>query len=399
MLTPEYLENCADDIIELYSKLDESITKDIVRRIVKTNIVTEGAALQAMRLQESGKLYDEILKEASSMTGKSVAELKRLFKEAGVESVKYDSSVYKKAGLDPLPLNLSPTAVERLSAGLKKTNGLITNLTKTTAISAQRAYINACTLAEMQVESGAFDYITAIKNAVNNAIEQGATVVYPSGHTDKLDVAIRRSVLTGVSQTTGEISEAYANDMGCDLMEITAHFGARPSHAEWQGKIVSLSGKKGYLSKADIGYGTGAGFKGWNCRHDWYPFFEGISERKYSEKRLDELNEKKVEYEGKKFTEYEAQQLQRAMERKMRDTRRELSGYDEAMKAADNYELKSAFKTDFDRKSVLLKKQESAYRDFCNKTSRYQQKERLQVKGFGRSVSQKAVSANKKANK
>ncbi|MBC8535038.1 phage minor capsid protein [Yeguia hominis] len=59
--------------------------------------------------------------------------------------------------------------------------------------------------------------------------------------------------------------------MGCDWIEISAH----GSHPQWQGKIVSLSGRKGYLSKRDIGYGTGPGFKGWNCRHDWYPFFCG----------------------------------------------------------------------------------------------------------------------------
>lgn len=48
-----------------------------------------------------------------------------------------------------------------------------------------------------------------------------------------------------------EISRKNAEDLGCDLMEITAHYGARPSHAEWQGKIVSLSGRKGYLSLPD----------------------------------------------------------------------------------------------------------------------------------------------------
>lgn len=41
---------------------------------------------------------------------------------------------------------------------------------------------------------------------------------------------------------TGEISLANAKDMEQDLMEISAHAGARPSHAEWQGQIVSLSG-------------------------------------------------------------------------------------------------------------------------------------------------------------
>jgi len=397
MLTPDYLDNCANEILKLYAQLDESITRDIARRIIKTGGMTLSGGWQSLKVQESGLIYDDIIKRISEITGKSNAELKKLFEDAGIESVTYDSKIYEAAGLKPLPLNLSPSAVERLSAGLKKTGGLINNLTKTTALEAQKAYINACSLAELQTTSGAFDYVTAIRNAVNNAISEGAVVSYPSGHTDKLDVAIRRSVITGVGQTTGEVSLGYAKDMGCDLMEITAHSGARPSHAQWQGKIVSLSGRKGYLSLEDIGYGTGAGFKGWNCRHDWYPFFEGISKPAYSKERLEELENKSVEYEGKKYTEYEAQQLQRSMERKIRDTRRVLAGYDEALNAADDDQLKAMLKSDFDRKSVLLKKQEAAYKDFCSKTARYQDKARLQVKGFDRSVSQKAVQANKKA--
>ena len=109
------------------------------------------------------------------------------------------------------------------------------------------------------------------------------------------------------------------------------HAGARPSHAAWQGKLVSLSGKKGYLDKRDIGYGTGPGFKGWNCRHDWYPFFEGISHRAYSNQRLKELSEKKVVYNDEEIGYYEATQKQREMERQIRATRRELNGYTAAM--------------------------------------------------------------------
>lgn len=272
MLTPDYYEHCTDKIVELYGELNNSITKDIVRRIVKTGTITETAKQQIMSLQHSGKLYDDVIKTIAKFLGKSENQTRRMFKDAGVTSVDYDNDIYIKQGLNALPLNMSPQALNVLSAGLTKTNGFLYNLTKTTALQAQQAYIKAITLAEIQIESGAFDYATAIKNAVKSVIDEGATVKYPSGHIDRLEVAVRRATLTGVSQTVGEISVAHANDMGCDLMDITAHYGARPSHAEWQGKIVSLSGKSGYLTISDIGYGTGAGFKGWNCRHDWYPF-------------------------------------------------------------------------------------------------------------------------------
>ena len=184
--------------------------------------------------------------------------------------------------------------------------------------------------------------------------------------------------------------------MGVDLMEISAHYGARPSHAAWQGKIVSLSGKKCYLSKKDIGYGTGDGFKGWNCRHDWYPFFEGISERAYSKQQLKEYNNKKVVYNGQEMSYYEGTQKQREMERQIRATRRELNGYNAAMEATDDESIRAEIQKDFDNAAVKLKRQENAYFDFSDKTDLGADKFRLQTTGFNKSVSQKAVWSNKK---
>ena len=91
------------------------------------------------------------------------------------------------------------------------------------------------------------------------------------------------NIITGVNQTCGKLQELRADEVGWDLMELTAHSGARPSHMSWQGKIVSRSGKKGYLSLDDIGYGTATGFKGVNCRHDWYPYYKG-STRTYTQR-------------------------------------------------------------------------------------------------------------------
>lgn len=259
MLPPDYLDNIADAVAELYGRLDEMIIRDIARRIIKTGQITSTAAWQTKMVQQSGMLYDDVLTEVSKLTNVSQARVKEAFEKAGAEAQKWDNSIYIAAGLSP-SFQLSPSAQQVLNAGIVKTGGQLNNLTLTTAVQSQQAFIQAMTMAEMQVESGAFDYVTAIKNAVLSAAG-GAWVQYPSGYRSRLDVAVRRAVLTGVSQTTGEISLMNAQAMGCDLMEITAHAGARPSHAVWQGKLVSLSGREGYLSLADIGYGTDSGLR------------------------------------------------------------------------------------------------------------------------------------------
>lgn len=393
MLTPDQLAHCSDSIVSLYSQLNETIIRDAARRIAKTATITETGRLQLAALQNLGVLHADLLKSISRYNSMSSAELLKIFADSSQVAVEYDSRIYRQKGLDPLPLNLSPAAMQILEAGYKKTNGNLSNLTMTSAVSTQTKFIQVCTMAEMKAESGAFSAEQAIFDAVKELASEGATVIYPSGHQDKMDVAVRRNVMTGVGQTTGEICLQYAEDLGWDLMEISAHAGARPSHAAWQGQIVSLSGKPGYLSKEDIGYGTGAGFKGWNCRHDWYPYYEG-SKRMYSAQELAALEEKNIEFpDGSMHTFYEAEQYQRALERKIRESKRILAAEDEWMKYSISEEANAVFQEEFDKQSVKLKSQEAQLRAFCRKADLRVDSARTRAFGFGKSVSQKAVGA------
>lgn len=395
MLTPEYYEHVSDRIIELYAELDSAIVADIARRIVITGEITETAEWQLRQLQESGMVYDDILREIGRHTGQSERELRRIFKDAGIESIRNDNAVYSAAGKGKI--NLTAAGMQVLNAGFRKCHGSLNNLTLTTANTSQSAFINACNVAYMQVASGAFDYNTAIRKAVRTVAQNGSEVLYPSGHRDKVDVAVRRAVLTGVGQTCRTLSETNAEEMGCDLMEISAHAGARPSHAEWQGQIVSLSGRKGYLSKSDIGYGTGEGFGGWNCRHDWYPFFEGISKRNYTKESIEQLNARNIEYDGKIYTQYEISQMQRQFEREIRALKREAAALNAAAEAAAEESLKDELKADFTGVAVKLKSKETMLKQFLKETHQDRENAREQVGGFGKSEAQKAVWANKKA--
>ena len=291
-----------------------------------------------------------------------------MFEDAGVETVKSDNKIYRENGLVPVEIRQSPAMRRTLEAGYRKTLGNMKNLTLTTANTSQTEYINACNSAYMQVTSGAFSYQEAIKNAIKNVAGNGATVLYPSGHTERIDVAVRRAVLTGVGQTCREIGIMNAEECGCDLMEISAHSGARPNHAKWQGKIVSLSGRKGYLSLKDIGYGTGDGFGGWNCRHDWYPFFEGYSKPNYSAKDLKKLDEKNIEYNGKFYNQYEISQIQRRYEREIRSAKREQVAFKVAVQEADDPELKQVMQDSLNYANLLVKDRQAKMRDFIRQT-------------------------------
>lgn len=396
MLTPSQYEHLCDQLTELYARLDESIIEDITRRMMKTGRVTDTAKWQAQQLQESGLLYEDVLSEIAKHSTATQQHVKSLFEDAGVASIRNDNRYYQAAGLEGI-VKMSDRALQTLNAGCLKCQDDLSNLTLTTANAAQQTYLNACNLAYMQVASGTLDYNTAIRRAIQSAAKDGSSVLYPSGHRDKLDVAVRRSVLTGIGQTVRQLSFNHARDMDCDIMELTAHAGARPEHAKWQGKLVSLSGKRGYLTLKDIGYGEANGFGGINCRHDWHPFFLDYSQPAYSEKRLQELNKRHIKIGDKLYTDYEVSQMQRALERNIREKKRQVSAAHACIESAQS-DMEAKFaKEDFQKASVNLKKAEQNLKDFLKQTGFQNDNARTWVNGFGRSISQKAIHANKKS--
>lgn len=330
MLTADQLDVLPNNVLGLYQAFEDSVLADIARRLAALDM-TATAAWQAQRLIEAGALYQDILKQLAILTGRSEAELQKAFESAGVRSIRFDDSIYREAGLKPLPLNLSPQMAEVLVAGLRRTAGIMQNLTQTTALMGQRAFIEAADLAFLQVSSGAFSYDQAIRAAVKNIGESGLQILYPTGRIDKLDVAMRRAVLTGVGKTAGDLQWARADEMGQDLVQVSEHIGARPSHEIWQGKIYSRSGssKKYPPFIESTGYGTGAGLGGWNCRHSFYPFFEGISEDAYN-RIARPTGQESVEFGGRKLSMYEASQVQRGIERKIREWKRQANALEAA---------------------------------------------------------------------
>lgn len=368
MLTASQIDLLPYHLVDLYDEFQSSIINDIARRLAGLDFAKPTAAWQMQRLSESGMVYEDILKALEGITGRSEAELRAMFSKAGVKAIKFDDSIYEAAGLNPRPLNLSPAMSDVLAAGLRKTGGVLRNLTQSMAISGQEAFTSAADLAYMQVTSGAFSYDQAIRQAVKQVAGDGLTVInFANGRADQLDVAVRRAVLTGVNQTVGQMQTSRADEMGVDLVETSAHAGSRPEHQLWQGKVFSRSGTdKRYPPFVEsTGYGTVTGLCGANCRHSFFGFIPGISRAIYDKATLEELNTK-VTYNGKEITTYEATQEQRAIERKIRYWKRQQS----AIEAAGQDSTAEAGK---------VKAWQSQMRDFIEKTKLSRQRAREQV--------------------
>lgn len=213
MLTPETLLHVADAAIVLYSKLENSIIKDIVRRLKNTDFeMTESAKFQIRVAQEAGLLYDDIIEKVAKYSGVSEKIVKKTFENSAIEALKYDDKIYKKQGLNPIPIKQQTTMLNLLKNTLNKTNGSLYNLTLTTASTSQQRFIETCNDAYMEISSGAFGYTTAIERALKK-FGDGIQVQYDSGYRLNIKSAVKRAVMTGVNQTCLKMQELRAEEM------------------------------------------------------------------------------------------------------------------------------------------------------------------------------------------
>lgn len=395
MLSPEYLESCADPLIKLYQDLEDQIIADIARRIAKTGTLTYTADWQYKVIREIGAVQQDIITRVSQMSGRTEEEIRRLFQESAFINIETNAAPLISNGYE-VELDLTPPMRQLIEATFRRTAGDIENLTLTAGVTGGNLYYEMCNQAYMQAASGAFSPQEAIWNAVKGAAQEGATVQYPKRR-DKLDVAIRRNIMTSLNQTAGKITEMNADQLGAEYYETSAHPGARPSHAAWQGRVFKIVGAtREYPNFVEsTGYGTAGGLCGINCRHSFYPFFPGLSERAYSSDKLAWYRTHTVQYNGEDYTDYEASQIQRAMERSIRESKRRAIAAKAAEDGATDEETKRYLKEKFSEESSILKQKEQRLKDFLKQTGRDAENSRVRVNGFDRSISQKAVWANR----
>ena len=384
MLPPEVLDTLPDAFVALWREVEDSILRDAARRIGKMDALTETANWQLWRYQQTEAVRNNVVKLLARYSGKSERTIRSLLKEAATEAMEREDAIYYHYGLEPTPFEESATLNNLLDAGSRQTNGTWQNLTATTANTVTGAFERTLDAAWGKVSTGAFDYKTAVKQAVDSLADDLPVVTYPSGHTDTLEVAARRAVLTGVNQTAGKLQLARMDEMGAEFVETSAHGGARPSHAEWQGRRFHRGGPVDYNGrhypdfKETTGYGTGAGLCGWNCRHSFWPCYPDLGDPPtWTGESLRQLNARDIEYNGKLYTRYEISQMQRARERNVRRCKK-------------RYLAEDAAGLDTTDSAVRLKAARQSLAQFAKDTGSRVDSARVSVPKFGRSEASRA---------
>lgn len=346
--TPELLDELPEEFAELYRSLESQLLDEICSRLNLSGQLNEVTVQSIRALRSHGISQQEIERAIRRTTNISEKKLTELLNDVVDRNRKYYSELIDTADVTAPQTLVSSADIESIR---RQTEETFRNITQSmaflvdngrTLLQPARAYQWALDNAVLQVQSGAISYNQAIRYAVKQLADSGIKVAdYESGHRDQIDVAIRRAVMTGVNQLCQRYSEQSMDYLKTDLVEVSAHIGARntgvgpANHESWQGGIYRWSGKP-RASRGDYpdfiettGYGTGPGLGGWNCRHHYYSFVEGVSEPTYSKKDLDAMKgeNRKFSFEGKEYDGYTSTKKQREIERTIRKLKREQAAY------------------------------------------------------------------------
>lgn len=386
MLTPKQLQSLPKPLTDIYSELSDFVLQDIAMRISEAAKITDTAEYLMYRARALGMSKDEITAEIARINGVAQTKIEELIREAAERSDEFDRRM----------LGAGSTADDRqlqklINAKIEQTRGLCTNLTGTLGFAQRTAdgrmvYGSATDflrkqmdMAQMKVMTGVCDYNTAVRQACFALADSGLrTVYYASGHSDRIEVAVRRALMTSVSQLTQKISEQNAEEFSADGWEISAHVGARPSHAIYQGRQYPQSQYETIVLPLITDY---------NCRHSAYPIIMGVTKPAYTDEELAALDPPPFTYEGRQYTAYEAQQQMRKMERAMRRQK-------DRCVVADAVGDKDAFTA----ASIKLRRQKDYYEDFCKAAGTYTEYERTFVSGYNRQLAAKTGAVTRKQN-
>lgn len=336
------------------SELEMRIMADIVRSIRVNGFSTAKTDWQIQRMIQLGESEENIKQWIRETLAVTDAELDHIFSDTVYEQYYGYQRAYGEVGRKQIPFAENLELQVLLESVKVQTKAEFRNLTNSLGFVIRNPgtgkicyhplmqfYRETLDGAVMDIVSGAVSYDVAIGRAINAMTNSGLrTVYYDSGHSNRVEVAARRAVMTGFRQVQGKINEQAARNLGTDVYEVTYHVGARPEHQVWQGKVYTYE-----QLQSVCGLGSVTGLHGANCYHDYHPFIPGVSVRNYTDEDLDEMMEEEntpKEYQGKEYTAYQALQKQRLMERGMRKTRQDIKLLQEGDADEDSIILKKA---------------------------------------------------------
>ena len=328
----EKLNLAIEKFYERYSKFNSEVLQLMGKTIKKFEGLSVSEAHKLSQMLKTGYDIEKILADLERISQLSRKDIEDLLEITAKENIDFANTYYEAKKMEKISYETSKQFQDLVKAVEKTTKGEFTNLSKTTALKLlkdngkplyldiKKAYnevIDRCVLA---VATGQTNYQKAMYDTIKQLSSSGVKKIFydnegKRAYARRLDSSVRMNILDGVRQVNIGIQEQVGKEFGADGVEVSHHVNCAPDHIHIDGQQFS---KKKFEK---INNNLTRPVASMNCRHFVFSIVLGVSSPLYTKKQLEEdrkNNEKGFEYEGKHYTLYEGEQLQRKLETAIR---------------------------------------------------------------------------------
>lgn len=342
MLNNEQEEKLVQILIDRINALNEDILTIIGNRIKQIGELTPTQVHQIQQMLMYNTDIDTIVQKLAEVTNMNVNDIYNMFEYSAKTNQDFAKQFYRARGISYIPYAQNKVLKEQVRAIAKITAKEYANISRTSAIGytikdlkgnlvfkdISSTYKDIIDKAILNAGQGKTTYQQEMRNAIKQIGQSGLkTVDYESGRSVRLDSAIRQNTLEGLRTLTNQIQEQFGEEFGADGVEVSHHINSAPDHIDTvDGKQFSLNGDKVVNGKLYKDFNTVNNLldrqvSTLNCRHYIFSIVLGVNKPQYTDKQLEEdkkKNKQGFDFEGKHYSNYEGEQLQRLIEREIR---------------------------------------------------------------------------------
>lgn len=342
MLNSNQEEQLVQLLIDRINALNEDILEIIGNRIKEIGEMTPTQVHQINQMLMYNTDIDRIIQKLAEVSGMNVNDIYSLFEYSAKTNQDFARQFYRARGISYIPYAQNKVLKDQVRAIAEITAREYANISRTSAIGytikdldgnitfkdISSTYKDIIDKAILNVSQGKTTYQQEMRKAIKQIGQSGLkTIDYESGRSVRLDSAIRQNTLEGLRTLTNQIQEQFGEEFGADGVEVSHHINSAPDHIDTvDGKQFSLNGDrvvKGKLYKDfnTVNNSLDRQVSTLNCRHYIFSIVLGVNKPQYTDKQLEEdkkKNKQGFDFEGKHYSNYEGEQLQRLIEREIR---------------------------------------------------------------------------------
>ena len=375
MISEEIIDKVVERLVNRIEEGNTYVLKKIGESIKKVGTLTTTSSQQLYQLIRYGGDYDKIVKKLAEITELNVKDIYKIFDEVAKTENIYFEKFYKYRNKQFIPYEYNTTLQNQVRAIANLTADNYINISRTMAFAIRtrsgiiytdlsKTYQDVLDKAILSISQGKTTFQDEMYSTIKELASSGIkTIDYASGRSMRLDSALRMNIKSGLRDMRYETQKIYGEEFGYDGWEVSVHPAPASDHAEMQGRQFSIEEydklqktgvAKDYkgrevnmhldLKSAEASRISFRPIRKYNCYHYEFPIILGVSEPEYTDKQLKKIiddNNKKIEFDGKKYTKYECTQLQRKIELELRKAKDEqimgrASGINENVENAQN---------------------------------------------------------------